>query len=59
MDVAANREISTAAEKLLDACVLKATARRDHKRPIGGRLPGVGEYDDIQLFSNHRNYYSP
>ena len=59
MDVATNREISTAAEKLLDACVLKTTARRDHKRPIGGRLAGVGEYDDYPIVINHRNYYSP
>lgn len=40
-DVARNAEVSAAAKRLLDACVLREQ-RGKIGRPLGGRLPRVG-----------------
>lgn len=41
-DEATHHEISTAAKKVLDSCVMRDPTKR-FSRPIGGRLSGIGE----------------
>lgn len=41
-DETTHYEISTAAKRILDACVLRDETKR-FSRPIGGRLSGIGE----------------